>query len=338
MLSVIVPVYNVEQYLDECVSSIVNQTVTELEIILVDDGSTDNSGAICDAWAQKDSRITVYHKPNGGLTSTWKYGVRRASGEYIASVDSDDWIDADMYEKMLAVAVETDADLVCASFVCENSDGSQTYQNNKLEPGFYDRDRILTDLSPYFFISQKYHDRGIAPSRVMKLFKRDLLMQVLDDCDERVSIGEDLVLTFSYLQIAQSVFLMDKFWPYHYRANNASIIRAFSSIKYEKIDILRQVLLAVNEKYRSYDYTTQIYTDYLALYFRTMENQILAGAGGNLVRSLRESFFADSIQNAIAMADLSMLSRKHRLYLRLMELGLVRVIVLLRRMKDNMPR
>lgn len=338
MVSIIVPVYNVEQYLDECVSSIVNQTVTDLEIILVDDGSTDHSGALCDAWAQKDRRITVYHKSNGGLTSTWKYGVRRASGEYIASVDSDDWIDADMYEKMLASAEETGADLICASFVCENSDGSQAYQNPKLEPGFYDRNRILTDLSPYFFISKKYHDRGIAPSRVLKLFKRDLLMRVLEDCDERVSMGEDLVLTFSYLQIAQSLFIMDGFWPYHYRANDASITRAFSAVKYEKIDILHQVLLSVNEKYRSYDYSTQIYTDYLALYFRTVDNQMLAGADSNLIGSLRESFRAESIQKAIKMSDLSMLSRKHRLYLCLMRLGLARAVVMLRRIKDSMTR
>lgn len=338
MLSVIVPVYNVERYLDECVSSIVNQTVTALEIILVDDGSTDNSGALCDAWAQKDSRIVVYHKSNGGLTSAWKYGAQRASGEYIASVDSDDWIDANMYEKMLTVAEETGADLVCASFVWENSDGSQVYQNPKLEPGFYDKNRILTDISPYFFISRKYHDRGIMPGRVLKLFKRELLMQVLDDCDERVSMGEDLVLTFSYLRIAQSLFLMDGFWPYHYRANEASITRAFSASKYEKIDILRQVLLAVNEKYHSYDYSTQIYTDYLALYFRTVDNQMLAGADGNLVGSLRESFRAESVQKAITLADPSMLSRKHRLYLCLMKLGLVRAVVLLRRIKDSMTQ
>lgn len=333
MISIIVPVYNVEKYLDECIASIVNQTVTDLEIILVDDGSTDNSGAICDAWAQKDSRIAVYHKPNGGLTSAWKYGVRRASGEYIASVDSDDWIDADMYEKMLASAMETGADLICASFVCENSDGSQAYQNPKLEPGYYDRNRILTDISPFFFISKKYHDRGIAPGRVLKLFKPDRLMAVLDDCNERVSIGEDLVLTFSYLQIAQSLFVMDGFWPYHYRTNDASITRAFSASKYEKIDILRQVLLTVNEKYGSYDYSTQIYTDYLALYFRTMENQILAGSDHNLIGSLRESFHADSIRKAIKMSDLSMLSRKHRLYLCLMKLGLVRILVWIRRLK-----
>ena len=81
MISIIVPIYNVEKYIDECIKSIVNQTYQELEIIIVNDGSTDNSGKICDEWAKKDSRIHVFHKNNGGLMSAWKYGVNKSSGE-----------------------------------------------------------------------------------------------------------------------------------------------------------------------------------------------------------------------------------------------------------------
>ena len=333
MLSVVVPVYNVEKYLDECVLSIVSQTVGDLEIILVDDGSTDSSGAMCDAWAEKDSRITVYHKPNGGLMSAWKYGVARASGDYIGFVDSDDWIDADMYEKMLAVAADTGADMVCTAFVCEYTDGRHIVKNNYLKPGFYHRNRILNEISPYLLISRTYHDRGIYPSRWTKLFKKELLLAVLEDCDERLTIGEDLVVFFSSIQIAHSVFIMDGFHPYHYRIIDTSMIRSFSSAKYEKIAILRDVLLALNDKYDVYDYRTQINTDYLALYFRTMEIQITSTVDSNLIKSLRESFSADSIRQAIGLSDVSMLSKKHRLYLYLMKLGLVRVVVWIRRMK-----
>ena len=95
-LSVIVPVYNVEQYLERCVDSILNQTVKELEIILVDDGSTDNSGSMCDAYAAEHANIRVHHKSNGGLTTAWKAGLELATGRYVGFVDSDDWIDADM--------------------------------------------------------------------------------------------------------------------------------------------------------------------------------------------------------------------------------------------------
>lgn len=333
MLSVVVPVYNVEKYLDECVASIVNQTVRDLEIILVDDGSTDSSGALCDAWADKDSRITVYHKSNGGLMSAWKYGLARASGDYIGFVDSDDWIDTDMYEKMLAAAAETGADMVCGSFVREYTDGRQIYEPVMLQSGFYDRTRILTEISPNLLISRKYHNRILCPSKVVKLFKRGLLLSVLEDCDERVTIGEDLVTVFSCLQIAESLYVMDHFWPYHYRINSASMVHTFSAGKYEKIDILKQVLLALNSKYGVFDYTTQIYTDYLGLFFRTVEHQILSETGGNLVADLRKRYASQDVQKAISLSDVSMLSKKHRLYLYLMKLGLVRAVVWIRRMK-----
>lgn len=113
LISVIVPIYKVEQYLDECVRSIVEQTYPHLEIILVDDGSPDNCGAICDAWAERDSRIRVIHKPNGGLSDARNAGLEIASGDYIAFVDSDDWIEPEMYEHMLEALVKEDAD-ICA--------------------------------------------------------------------------------------------------------------------------------------------------------------------------------------------------------------------------------
>lgn len=100
-ISVIVPVYNVEQYLRKCLDSIINQTYAHLEIILVDDGSTDSSGAICDEYAARDARIRVYHKPNGGLSSARNYGLDRMSGDYIAYVDSDDWLDLDLYRRCI---------------------------------------------------------------------------------------------------------------------------------------------------------------------------------------------------------------------------------------------
>ena len=99
-ISVVVPVYNVEKYLEKCVNSIVNQTYKNLEIILVDDGATDNSGKLCDELAKIDNRIKVYHKENGGLSDARNYGVERATGDYIGFVDSDDYIDAEMYEKL----------------------------------------------------------------------------------------------------------------------------------------------------------------------------------------------------------------------------------------------
>ena len=119
-ISIIVPVYNVEKYLDKCLQTIVGQTYSDLEIILVNDGSTDNSGTKCDDWAKRDNRIKVFHKNNGGLMSAWKYGFEKATGYYIGFVDSDDWIDFNMFEVLLMASIDNEAELVVCNFINEN--------------------------------------------------------------------------------------------------------------------------------------------------------------------------------------------------------------------------
>ena len=111
LISVIVPVYKVEKYLDKCIESIVNQTYKNLEIILVDDGSPDNCGAMCDEWAEKDGRIKVIHKKNGGLSDARNAGMAVATGEWIGFVDSDDWIEPQMYQYLHEAITTTDSDI-----------------------------------------------------------------------------------------------------------------------------------------------------------------------------------------------------------------------------------
>ena len=111
-ISIIIPVYNVEKYLDRCIDSIINQSLKDIEIILVDDGSPDNCPQLCDEWAKKDSRIKVIHKENAGLGMARNTGMQHATGEYIAFIDSDDYVDLDMYAKLLEKAELHNADIV----------------------------------------------------------------------------------------------------------------------------------------------------------------------------------------------------------------------------------
>lgn len=127
LISVIVPVYNVEQYLPKCVDSILNQTYRNLEVILVDDGTKDSSDRICDAYALQDPRVRVIHKRNGGLSSARNAGIDIASGEYIGFIDSDDWIAPEMYEIMLEAAVKNNTKLVCAGrYDVDGETGAET--------------------------------------------------------------------------------------------------------------------------------------------------------------------------------------------------------------------
>ena len=134
MISVIVPVYNVESYLPKCLDSIIAQTYTDLEILVIDDGSTDRCGAICDSYAERDRRIRVFHTENRGLSAARNLGLDHAKGEYIGFVDSDDWIEPDMYEVLLRKAEETGADIVECGFWKEYPDRyeEKTRQNLKL--------------------------------------------------------------------------------------------------------------------------------------------------------------------------------------------------------------
>ena len=120
LISVIVPVYNVGKYVGQCIESIINQTYKNLEIILVDDGSTDNSGKICDEYAKKDNRIKVIHKENGGLVTAKKVGINVATGQYVSIIDSDDSIKYDMYTKMFKIMKEYNVDFVDSGFERDN--------------------------------------------------------------------------------------------------------------------------------------------------------------------------------------------------------------------------
>ena len=131
-VTIAVPVYNVESYIKRCLDSLLIQTLKEIEIILVDDGSTDDSGQICDTYSEKDNRIKVLHKKNGGLASARQAALENAHGEYFICCDSDDWVEPTMYEEMYAKAKETDADMVICDFAFNYPDGSQ---KDKHEPG-----------------------------------------------------------------------------------------------------------------------------------------------------------------------------------------------------------
>ncbi len=141
-VSVVVPVYKVEKYLERCVNSIIKQSLSELEIILVDDGSPDNCGIMCDSFADKDNRIKVVHKSNGGLSSARNAGINVASGEYIGFVDSDDDIDINMYEKMYSAALKHKVDFVMCDYqrILENNNSFN--KSLSIDSGFYDKEKI----------------------------------------------------------------------------------------------------------------------------------------------------------------------------------------------------
>ena len=198
-VSVIVPVYRTLEWLARCVQSITGQTYKNLEIILVDDGSPDDCPALCDDWAQRDDRIRVLHKENGGLVSAWMAGVSMSTGDYLCFVDSDDWIDACMVEKMLDFSSDCGKEIICGNYVQEERNRSiEIYQ--AMEPGIY-TGRSLQDRIHGKLLGQE--KRPITLSRCMKLFSRTLIVENMKYCDPSIRMGEDMVITLSLIHISE---------------------------------------------------------------------------------------------------------------------------------------
>lgn len=217
-ISVIVPVYKVEPYLDKCVSSIVNQTYKNLEIILVDDGSPDNCPAMCDAWAEKDSRIRVIHKTNGGLSDARNAGMTVATGELMAFVDSDDWIAPDMYEYLYQRLTEDNSDIAAC--------GVQMVWENKTPSRMLTRDGNCV-------LNQEEAMRAIIEESWLKqpvwykLYKTDLIRDILFPMGK---CHEDVFWSYQAVGSAKKVSVSDHV-GYYYLQRGGSIMGAGYSLK-----------------------------------------------------------------------------------------------------------
>ena len=178
MISVIVPVYNVENYVKKCLQSISEQTLKDIEVIIVNDGSTDNSGEICKCFLKNNINFKYYEKENGGLMSAWMYGVEKATGDYIGFVDSDDYINKTMYEKMYSKAKEYDVDIVMCNHYYEDAEDKTKLveHKNPIEEGYYANEK-LEKLK--LKVLPKFNVDYISPTRVTKLIKKKLLLKNL---------------------------------------------------------------------------------------------------------------------------------------------------------------
>ncbi len=210
-VTVIVPVYNVAGYLEQCLSSITGQTYDRLQIILVDDGSTDASGQICDRYQAQDDRIVVIHKANEGLVRARKTAVSIAAGEYVCYVDGDDWIEPDMIEGLLGDMERTEADMVVSGYYC-NAGHDVWKAADRLEEGIYDADKII----PSMLYTGRFYEFGISQFVWAKLFRKDVLFRVQMQVDDRISCGEDVAVTYPYILQTDRLYCSD-YCGYHYR-------------------------------------------------------------------------------------------------------------------------
>ena len=195
LISIIVPVYNVEPYIERCIESIIKQSYKNIEIVVVDDGSTDNSGRICDEYAQKDRRIKVIHKRNGGLVSARKVGVINSAGDYVAYVDGDDWIEQHMYKILIRDAVQYNADIV-TSGLYRDYENSVISEFDNISEGIYDTENIKKKIFPVMIYTGRFFESGINIHLYNKIYRRKLVETNQLNIDDCVRIGEDAALVY----------------------------------------------------------------------------------------------------------------------------------------------
>lgn len=247
LISIIVPVYKVEKYLQRCVDSILAQTYSDIEVLLIDDGSPDDSGKICDEYALKDTRVRAFHKKNGGVSSARNFGLKKAKGAFIGFVDSDDYIEKTMYETLLKNLLSEQADVSICGY----------YQEDKT--GFFYRHwtqddylSLIGDEQIRCLISNQYYTCSCWD----RLFKSELLENIY--FDETVSLYEDYMFLYQVAKKShKTVFTSQPFYYYCNTSNSASN-SGFSSKTMDIVKICKLVMDDIGINFPQLLYTSKI--------------------------------------------------------------------------------
>lgn len=270
-ISVIVPVYNCAPYLRQCIDSILAQTWTDLEVILVDDGSTDGSGAICDAYAARDGRVVCIHQANAGAAAARNRGLQAATGAYVAFADSDDWLDLDMYETMLAAARAQGCDLVICDCLKESEEGSGVY-SHALPGGFYSKSAMREAYYPQLLMPDTM-EYPVTISNWLLLIRRDVIEANGLSFPEGMRFSEDLLFGAEVGYYAGSMVYLKGYTPYHYRQNPGSVTHTAYHGKWPLLQGLYRYIYTSFSAKTDYDFTPQIHR--CMLFFVYMEMNAL---------------------------------------------------------------
>lgn len=282
-ITIIVPVYNVETYLRQCLDSVINQTFKEIEIIVVNDGSTDGSLKICEEYAKKDKRIIVINKKNGGLSDARNCGLKIAKAKYIGFVDSDDYIKSDFYEKMYDAIQKSGVDIVVSSIIKVDNCGNYLYRSG------YSKEGTISNL---IAMKSMLNARGISNSVCNKLFKRELFSE------EPFPVGklyEDEYVTYRIIDQCPYIYNLNS-TAYYYRTNISGIThRKFSDKELDRIEAsLKRIeylekrhknLVSDGKRYLMYDCLTTI--SKMEKYDHRYDEIVLNNIRNNLMSYLR---------------------------------------------------
>ena len=261
LVSILVPVYNVESYLSQCLDSLINQTYNNLQIVLIDDGSKDNSWSIMQDYATKDNRIEIYHQENAGVATTRNNLLEKIKGEYVLFVDSDDWIELDMVEFLINKAINEGTDMVVCGNVVNDTRPALDYTEE-----IWPQDKVIKEFLRHVHFNGSLWNKLIS----FRLLKKQPTFH------REISYGEDALFTWQLIQEVQNVVVTNK-QLYHYRMNEGSLSHAkWSPNKMGTGHIVWELLeKETKEKYPQFTdiaSTSFVVSDMWQLYFAALSN------------------------------------------------------------------
>ena len=312
--SVIVPVYKVESYLPGCIQSVLGQTFCDFELILVDDGSPDGCPRICDAYAAKDNRIKVIHKPNGGLASARRAGIQIAEGRYVFNLDSDDLIETDVLETAYRIIRETDCEIVSFAYRWVENGRTIKITDETLPEGLYTEENIATHIYPKLLMDKNMDHVSYYLSG--KAVKRDLLTPHQLAVSEKISLGEDLCCVVSCYLHTKSVYISKK-QAYLYTVRTDSISKDFNA---KQICLVENVIREIcrNDVSKIADFEEQLNRYSCFMCFAILAD---AAEGGHFksIRAIRQNILNSLHKEKIAWAEFAGITAKSRVAIFLMK-------------------
>lgn len=338
-LSIIVPIYKTEIYLRQCVDSILAQTFKDFEVILVDDGSPDNCSIICDEYAMQDKRIKVIHKENEGLVSARKAGLRTSKGRYIGFVDSDDWIEKEMYSLLCEAAKKYEADIVTCDALKSFPDKEIKYEN-MIEPGLYNINNIKNNIYPFMLYLGTFYKFGILPVVWNKIFKAEIIKNNQYNVNEAIHLGEDVACTYPCLLDSNSIYILKNKYLYHYRQVSSAMTSSYDPEFLKGFLELSKLLKSVNEEKNKFDITQQLHYYFLFVFTIAVDNEFHINNRKSIrgkCDSIKSIGTIDVFKEALSTISLAGLSFKHKLYFKFFKnhhnMILCFVILILKRIK-----
>lgn len=272
-ISIIVPVYNVENYLEKCIDSILNQTFKNFELILVDDGSTDRSGEICEKYKDNDSRVRVFHNINKGVSFSRNFGINKAIGNYLMFCDSDDFVSETWIEELYKyILLYPNSWINCNIYRMDYDTKEVSIIDNYLD------NLAIIDISEYY----KTIRLGISGSVCNKIFNKKIINKFRIYFNDSISYGEDVEFTIDYLKYTDKIIIINKPLYYYVRYKEDTLSKKYFE---NKLDLLKHIYI-IRKPFIDYKYMNEFSNEYFYLFSSTLNDNVKNKKGKNLLKSI----------------------------------------------------